>query len=412
MPNGGGGTSSTVTTQELSPEQRKLLNLAMPELEGYAQTDLKQYPGSAITPFNQTQTAARDELAKQAVGTVKPLASRAITTARSLQDVGTAGGAAGAGTALGAGAAGAGGLQQVLDDYSAGAGTRAFLQSGALLDPKTNPVLKEQTRLAIKPIRQELNREILPGIASDYVGNNMFGSSRQGIAEGMAIEDFLTKAGDISTELQMNAFNQGLGAMLSSSNAGVDAATSAVGSGLGAGTDAMSSLFSTAIQSLTASPELAELSFLPAMTLEGIGQSQQSMQQALLDEKINRYTTEQMLPYLKAQDIANLAFGMGGGSAVAESNQNAAFNPAQTAIGAGMGLYSLMSMLPMLGASDRRLKENIKFIGVNTFGTKFYEFTFKDDPAHTVHRGVMSDEVPHAVVGQVDGFDVVDYSMV
>lgn len=348
MSSGGGGSSQTVTKQELSPEQRQLLNLAMPGLTDYAKADIKQYPGSAVTPFNKTQLAARDELANQAWGTVKPLATGAAGATQSLTTGGTKGGMAGAGTSLGAADASFGTLSDIFKGYDQGASGRKFLESGALLNPNTNPVLKQQTAAAVRPIRQELMQEVMPGIRSNYVGNNMFGSSRQGIAEGMAMEEFLKQAQDATTELQMNAFDQGLGAMLSSLNKSQDTASSGVGAGLDAGSAATGNLFNAALEALTRTPSIAELSFLPGMTLEGIGQSQQGMDQALLNEKVNRYTSEQMLPFLKAQDIANLAFGMGGGSAVASSKQEQAFDPMQTAIGAGMGGLTLMKLLPML----------------------------------------------------------------
>lgn len=59
--------------------------------------------------------------------------------------------------------------------------------------------------------------------------------------------------------------------------------------------------------------------------------------------------------------------------------------------------------------SDRRLKTNIKRIGSTPGGTPLYSFNFIWG---TPSIGVMSDEVPHAVAGQVAGYDVVDYRRV
>jgi hypothetical protein len=60
--------------------------------------------------------------------------------------------------------------------------------------------------------------------------------------------------------------------------------------------------------------------------------------------------------------------------------------------------------------SDRRLKENIAKVGETPDGYAIYSFNYVfGGPAQI---GVMSDEVPHAVIGQVDGFDVVDYGRI
>ena len=60
--------------------------------------------------------------------------------------------------------------------------------------------------------------------------------------------------------------------------------------------------------------------------------------------------------------------------------------------------------------SDRRVKNNIKLIGVSNKGLNIYSFNYKNDNTKT-YQGVMSDEIPNeAVVTHKDGFDRVDYS--
>jgi hypothetical protein len=61
--------------------------------------------------------------------------------------------------------------------------------------------------------------------------------------------------------------------------------------------------------------------------------------------------------------------------------------------------------------SDRRLKENIKHVGVSN-GINLYEFNYKG--ADTKWVGVMSDEVRHieGAVIQKNGFDYVNYSVI
>jgi len=63
--------------------------------------------------------------------------------------------------------------------------------------------------------------------------------------------------------------------------------------------------------------------------------------------------------------------------------------------------------------SDRRLKRNIKTIGISPSGINIYSFEYKYPKfGNGVFQGVMSDEVPlNAVVKGADGYDRVDYSM-
>jgi hypothetical protein len=65
------------------------------------------------------------------------------------------------------------------------------------------------------------------------------------------------------------------------------------------------------------------------------------------------------------------------------------------------------------GWSDRRLKKNIKSIGLSPKGLKIYTFEYIDDKyGNGTFQGVMSDEVPaEAVIKGVDGYDRVNYSL-
>ncbi len=337
----GGGTTRTVSTQQLAPEQKELLRIIMPNVKDYANTPLQMFPGSTVALPTELQQAARTNLADTAANVVSPLSRHSIDVAKAFASGGGAAGAAGAENLLQAGQFGTAGLGELLSGYLGGQQGRQFLESGALLDPRTNPVLGAQTEAALGPITERLTESVLPNIRGDFVGSNMFGSSRQGIAEGRAVNDFLRQAGDIVTELQANNFNQGLGAMLSALNAGTAAASSATGQGLSAGGQGSNQLLNAALQSLSLSPNLAQLAFMPGMTMEGIGQLGQNTQQQLISEAANRFTTQQMLPFLQAQDIANLAFGIGGGSATTTAQQNAAFDP----IGTGLGLLMLPRLL-------------------------------------------------------------------
>lgn len=111
----------------------------------------------------------------------------------------------------------------------------------------------------------------------------------------------------------------------------------------------------------------------------------------------------QQQPIDNFMNFANLTMGMGGQGGTSSGSQDPSTMDqiGQAAQTAGW-MYALYSM------SDRRLKTNIRKIGETQGGTNIYAYDFLGTPTF----GVMSDEVPHAVAGQIGGYDVVDYGKV
>lgn len=425
----GGGSSTTTSVQELSPEQKELMAMVIPMAKDYLNTPIKQGP-STYVGLNDREKRAQ-ELALKSTGDMTSLTNKSIQTAKTLQDVGSRTSVGGQGALLDAGRTGAGGLGtllagggasqqglgQILGNYTNSQGSRDFLQSGALLDPRTNPVLKAQISGAIRPVTENLQNNILPGIKSDFTGGNAFGSSRQGIAEGLAIKGANDTAGDIAANLQANNFNQGLGALLSSTNNASDNANTAVGTGLGAlssGVGQGISALGTAtnagntasLQAMMQNPQLLQGLLMPSTIHAGVGAQNRGAEQARLQDKSTRMTNEQLLPFMQAQDVASLAFGMPGGSATTTTAGGQSSNPFMSILGG-------VSMLaPWIMASDRRAKMNI--VPLEMRGRyQWYEFEYISEPGVRV-KGVMADEVekinPDAV-RDIAGFKMVNYSM-
>ena len=110
------------------------------------------------------------------------------------------------------------------------------------------------------------------------------------------------------------------------------------------------------------------------------------------------------------------ASGMFGAMASYKTNadrNNQGDSLASTLGGLGGAAVGAAKLAPVLGFSDRRLKENIIEVGQDEqTGLKLYEFNYLSDPDKR-YRGVMADEVeaymPDAVVKGLDGFMLVDY---
>src|SRR6266403_5023406 len=76
----GSQPQTQTTTYQLSPEQRQLLNLAMPGVTQFASSVPQRYPGSAIAGFDPSQVAGQ-EGALQSAGTQTSLARAGAGTA-------------------------------------------------------------------------------------------------------------------------------------------------------------------------------------------------------------------------------------------------------------------------------------------------------------------------------------------
>ena len=74
-----------------------------------------------------------------------------------------------------------------------------------------NDVLRGQIDAAGRDVMRNLNENTLTGIASGAAGTGNSGSTRAGIAAGVAIRDAGDRIGDIAANMRGNAYSQGLG---------------------------------------------------------------------------------------------------------------------------------------------------------------------------------------------------------
>lgn len=285
----GGGTTSTVTTQELSPEQRELLRTVIPTAKDFAANPPTLFPGSTITPFNPLEQQAQQQALGAAGGQLPQVANSAIGATGALQ-----------GPVLG---------QSIMGQNAQLAGqqmalpAQQFLLSGDVLNPESNPALGAAIQGAIRPITQQFENTVLPGIRNEANLVGGLGGSRQGVAEGLASQAYLDAVGSTAAGMQNEAYQSGLGALIGG-----------LGPTLGAGASGTEAGLQEAVRSLFASPSLPGLALAPATVTGGVGAQQRGLEQAQLSEEAQRYLAEQLLPFAAAQDVAALAFGFPGGT--------------------------------------------------------------------------------------------------
>ena len=264
------------TTQVLSPEQRQLMNLAMPGVTEFAAKVPERYQGSTIAGFDPSQVAGQ-EGALQSAGTQKELAT-------------------------------------------GGAGTTLDWLNPNALDITKQPGLQGNIEAATRPITQALTEQALPAIRDSAERSGNFGSSRQGIAEGIASGRASQAIGDATSNLVAKGYQTN-----------VDAQLKALG------------LLPSTINTQTTGD----------LTTSNVGDVRQAMSQAQLGEQVGNFNYDQLAPFLQSKEIMSLLSGLPGGSTqtVASGPQK---NPLTSALGgaaAGAGLGSMFGPVGTAGGA-------------------------------------------------------------
>lgn len=369
----GGGQSTTTTVQELSPEQRALIEPVIPIAQKYLKNPPKMFPGTGITPFNPMQKQAQ-QMTLDAAGRMTPSLNRIPGQFNKLMtDI------------PGQQQAAQRRIQPGMD----------FLTSGRVLNPNSNPHLRGAIDAATRPAIQSFREQVLPGITQESLGAGGYGGTRQGIAEGIASKGLQQTVADTGASMSNTNYQAGLQAMLGGLNAASDQQKNTLAA------QQMSS------QLMGNAGNIMSQTLLPAQLTESVGKQQQTLNQAQLSEKVQKYVSEQMIPFAVAQDVASMAFGMPGGSTKSTSDQPG--NPMMGMQMAG-GLMSALPALLMKG-SDRRLKYAIRAICKLADGLTVYAFKYVGDICEKI--GLMADEVirvyPEAVSVRADGYAQVNY---
>ena len=140
-----------------------------------------------------------------------------------------------------------------------------------------------------------------------------------------------------------------------------------------------------------------------ATRLQGIEMSEAKRMQAMEAEgELFQYQEQEDRTIQQLNRLSGQQAQAENNRAQAKANQNAAYG------GIASGLGGIAA-----GFSDRRLKKNIKSIGVSDNGLKIYSFEYIDkNLGDGIFQGVMSDEIPKEAVIPFDGYDLVDYSRI
>jgi len=184
-------------------------------------------------------------------------------------------------------------------------------QNYGLMSPQnlaSNPYLAGATEAALRPVYSQA-QGLLQQARRDATGAGQLGGTRQAILEQGVIGDYLNKAGDISSTMYSDAYNQ--------ANA-------------------------NQLKALAMSPQTQQAITAPAMQLGALGTAEQQRQQQSIDEARQRFEFAQQAPGEALKAYSNLAGSnvLPGGSTTSSEGGSPSFG--QKAVGAGlvgMGTY-------------------------------------------------------------------------
>jgi hypothetical protein len=274
------------TTQVLSPEQQQLMGLAMPGVTKFAASVPQRYQGSTIAGFDPSQIAGQE------------------------------------------GALGSAGVQTGL--ARSGAGTSDYWMSPDALDITKNPGLAGNIEAATRPIEQQLTESTLPAIRDSAEKSGNFGSSRQGIAEGLASGRASQAIGDATSGIVSKAYDTNVNAQL---------------------------------KALGLLPSTVGTQTTGDLTTSNVGDVRQGMSQALLGQDVSNFNYDQLAPYLQSKDIMSLLTGLPGGTTQTTSS-GPQKNPLTSALGGAAAGASLGSMFGPVGtAGGAGLGTLLSFLG-------------------------------------------------
>ncbi len=123
-----------------------------------------------------------------------------------------------------------------------------------------NPVTQGAIQAATRPIQENLSYVALPQIQKDAILSGNLGSTRQGVAEGLAIGQTGRAIGETSANIANTAHGQAL---------------------------------NTFIQTLGLTPQTMKSMTTPAVVGDAVGQQQRDFAQQLIDEQVSKHLFEQ-----------------------------------------------------------------------------------------------------------------------
>jgi hypothetical protein len=306
----------------------------MPGVQQFAANVPQQYPGETVAGFTTPQTEAQQYL----TGTAAPAQARVAGTAEKT-------------------------YQTLANTLLPGANIPGF--TGQTQQYVTNPwegmaqadpALQSYIEAAQRPTWQGLTEQALPAIRGGAVSAGGFGGSRQGIAEGLATGRAAQAAGDIATRMAGDRYATNLQALQQRYGTNIGAEQARYATNVGAEQQRLDLIqrarqgdVTAVMQLLQLTPTVQGAQAVPGLTTGAVGDVQQQMEQARINEALGRFNYSQLAPFLQSKEILSLVQGLPGGSTVSTGNVPQA-NPWLQALGGASAGTAIGSTFGPAGA--------------------------------------------------------------
>jgi hypothetical protein len=154
---------------------------------------------------------------------------------------------------------------------------------GSYMNPESNPWLSATYQKGAQDIVNQFQQATMPEIRRQAFGAGAYGGSRQGIAEGLAGQGLATSLQNLATDIYGRNYLTERGYQQ---------------------------------QAMTQAPALAEADYADIAKLAAVGEEQQAMEQALIDEAKKRWEFYQQEPWQRLGMYSNLITGNVGGTSM------------------------------------------------------------------------------------------------
>lgn len=163
----------------------------------------------------------------------------------------------------------------------------ALNQGLTAMDLENNPYFSGAVNAAINPMIRNFERVTSPQIALNALHNSGYGSSRQGIAEGIALSDLNQQIGDVSSSMANEAYQKGMDTM---------------------------------IRSLALTPTAFQSMMMPSALQENVGAQERAWEQQQLTDALTKWNFDRSKEMDSLMQYAQLLQGNFGGTATTNAS--------------------------------------------------------------------------------------------
>lgn len=315
----------SASTEPWAPAGQRMRDSLLPYLDQlFEQGPLQAYEGDMVADLTPEQQIALGQLTGYGApgGMGERLADTALGGITDLLDLG--------GTGRGA-----------LENYLSAGSSDDIYRSGpdmGLVDRLINDqVVNDQITAATRPIERQLMERALPGIAQEFGGSaTNLGSSRRGVAEGIATRGAIESAQDVAARIRASALDRAMGIAdnVDATNAG--RAFDAEGRGI----NVAQLIAGYGDRGLSMLPGVGSMYTNPASVALQAGGVMQGQEQNEINADMERFNFNQMAPWQLAQMYGQPVMSMG--SAFPSQTQTSTLGPGSV----GLAVGSMMAGVP------------------------------------------------------------------